>query len=211
LARVIPAIATIRQRFDIPISIDTTSAEVARAAVESGADVINDISAGTDDPGMLSLAAERRCGLILMHRLRRPRDESYSDQYREPPRYTDVVATVRDFLADRAAAATSAGIAREQIVIDPGLGFGKTVAQNLELIRRTPELLNLGFPVLSAVSRKSFVGKASGLQDSAPADRLPGSISLSVAHFIAGARLFRVHDVAALAQALRAAAATMPL
>jgi dihydropteroate synthase len=208
--RVVPAIAAIRGRLDIPISIDTTSAHVATAALDAGADVINDISAGTDDPRMFTLAAARGCGLILMHRLRRPVDDSYSDQYRQPPLYTSVMETVRGYLADRAGVAISAGIERDRIVVDPGLGFGKTVEQNLELLRRTGDVASLGFPVLSAVSRKSFVGRAAGLPGSMPADRLAGTIGLSVAHYVAGARLFRVHDVAPVAQALRAAAAALP-
>ncbi|MBX3376711.1 MAG: dihydropteroate synthase [Phycisphaeraceae bacterium] len=210
IRRVVPAIRLIRQRMQVPISVDTTSAAVAAAALDSGADVVNDTSAGRDDPSMLVLIAQRRCGVVLMHRLRPPAQDSYSDRYREAPRYNDVVADVRDFLAERAAAATDAGIARGAIVIDPGLGFGKTVEQNLELIRRTRELKTLGVPILSALSRKSFVGRVQGLTESTPAQRLPGTISLSIAHHLAGACLFRVHDVGAVAQALRAAAAAVP-
>jgi dihydropteroate synthase len=211
IRRVVPAIRLIRQRMQVPISVDTTSAAVAAAALDSGADVVNDTSAGRDDPSMLPLIAQRRCGVVLMHRLRPPAQDSYSDRYREAPRYNDVVADVRDFLAERATAAVAAGIAREAIVIDPGLGFGKTVEQNLELIRRTRELISLGFPILSALSRKSFVGRAQGLTDSTPAQRLPGTISLSIAHLLTGACLFRVHDVAQLAMALRAAAEAVPI
>jgi dihydropteroate synthase len=204
--RTMPVIQAIRRAggplATIPISIDTTLGSVARAALDAGADAINDVSAGTEDEGMFALAAERRAGLILMHRLRPPGDDSYSTQYAQPPRYDDVVAAVRGFLAARAA--IERGVSREAIVIDPGLGFGKTVEQNLELIRRTRELAALGFPMLSALSRKSFTGAYGGLRDSTPQDRLPPTLELSVAHLHAGALLFRVHDVAAHAKALAA-------
>jgi dihydropteroate synthase len=207
IARTIPVIRAIRAAggalAEIPISIDTTLAAVAAAALAAGADVVNDVSAGLEDPDMLALAAGRRAGVILMHRLRPPDADDYSDRYTSPPVYTDVVADVRRFLAARIDAAVAAGIAPEAIAIDPGLGFGKTVEQNLELIRRADELQALGRPLLSAASRKSFVGRAMGLDESTPADRLPGSIAISIAHYLAGVRLFRVHDVAAHAQALR--------
>src|SRR5206468_2898586 len=103
------------------------------------------------------------------HRLAPPAQDSYSDRYDRPPRYDDVVGTVREFLAARAARAESRGVAHESIILDPGLGFGKTVEQNLELIRRTPELVSLGYPILSGISRKSFVGRAAGLESSTPA------------------------------------------
>jgi len=211
LRRVLPLIRAIRTAAEplssIPISIDTTRVEVARAALDAGADAINDISGGTDDPDILPLAAQRSAGIVLMHRLVPPPQDSYSDRYAEPPAYNDVVGDVGGFLAGRAAAAVDAGIRAGAIVLDPGLGFGKTVEQNLDLIRRTPELVRLGYPILSAASRKSFVGRAAGLGTSTPKDRLPASIALSVAHYLAGASIFRVHDVAPQVQALRAAAA----
>lgn len=206
IARVIPAIRAIRERHNIPISIDTTLSPVASAALDAGADIINDVSAATEDPAMLALAARTRAGLILMHRLAPPDRDSYSDRYTTPPAYTDVVHDVRAFLEARAAAAIAAGIPRESIVLDPGLGFGKTVEQNLELIRRTPEFAAAGFPILSALSRKSFVGRAAGLADSTPAQRLAPTLALSLAHRAAGASLFRVHDAAEHVQAFRAAA-----
>lgn len=209
MRRTIPVISAIRGAGgplgDIPISIDTTLAAVADAALRAGADAINDVSAARDDPDILPLAARHSAGLMLMHRLVPPEADRYSDRYDQPPRYTDVVAEVREFLAARADAALRAGIAREQIVLDPGLGFGKSVEQNLELIRRTSELCSLGYPILSAASRKSFVGRAMGLGESRPSDRLAGSIALSITHYFAGARLFRVHDVRPQAQALHAA------
>jgi dihydropteroate synthase len=212
--RVIPVVEAIRSRAgplaQVPISVDTRLASVARAALDAGADIINDVSAGRDDPAMLPLAAERRTGLVLMHRLRSPSEDSYSDRYQRPPLYDDVVAEVAAFLRDRAAAAVAAGIAPERTVLDPGLGFGKTVAQNLELVRRTPELAALGFPILSALSRKSFVARAAGMADSTPGQRLEPTLALSVAHLAAGARLFRIHDVAPHARALAAAWRALP-
>lgn len=211
IRRVIPVLRAIRRAggalASIPISIDTTLAAVAEAALAEGADAINDVAAGVEDPVILPLAARARAGLILMHRREAPGQDSYSDQYRQPPHYSDVVAEVLAFLAARVRAAIAAGVAPERIVLDPGLGFGKTVAQNLELVRRTPELGALGYPILSAASRKSFVGRASGLESSAPAERLAGSIAFSVAHYLGGARVFRVHDVGPQVQCLRAAAA----
>ena len=210
VARVVPLIRAIRSAratiADIPITVDTTSAAVAQAALDAGADAINDQSAGRDDPDMLPLVAKRRAGIILMHRLARPREDSYSDKYTAAPTYSDVVKEVADFLISRAHAAINAGIAPESIVLDPGLGFGKTVEQNCELVRRTAELHSLGFPLLGASSRKSFVGRVSLSRDSTPAERLPGTLAFSIAQFLGGVRLFRVHDVPEHRAALAAAA-----
>ncbi len=207
-----PVIRGIRSHLDqdeLLISIDTTQFDVARAALDAGADIINDVSAGRDDDRMLALAAAKQCGLILMHRRTAPQNDSYSDQYNAPPDYGgDVVQFVRRFLADRCDAAVSAGVSPRSIVIDPGLGFGKSVQQNFELINRTCELMDLGYPILSAASRKSFIGAASGATDPNPRNRVYGSIAVSLAHFHAGVRLFRVHDVAAQQQALSVAQAT---
>lgn len=197
ILRTVPAIEAMRKAgIQSPISIDTTSAAVARACLEAGAEAINDISGGMDDPAMLALAAERGAGLVLMHRLRAPAEDRYSDQYRAAPLYRDVVADVRAFLETRKNAALAAGVAAECICLDPGLGFGKSVEQNLELIRRTGEIAELGSPVLSGLSRKSFVGRWSLGRDSAPSERLEGTLKLSVEHWRAGASVFRVHDVA---------------
>lgn len=189
------------------ISIDTTSATVAAAAVDVGVSIINDISAGRDDPAMLALVAQRRCGLILMHRERVPAVDRFSDQYDATvptPMQGDVVAMVRAFLAHRADAAQRAGISSDAIVLDPGLGFGKTVEQNLALIAATPMLASLGFPILSALSRKSFVGRSGLARDSTPDQRLPATLALSLRHAQLGASILRVHDVAPHAQAFRA-------
>lgn len=208
LRRLLPALDAIRADHalrDIPITIDTTLAAVAAACFEAGADAVNDVSAGRDDPGMLPLLARRERGVVLMHRLIEPRDDRYSDRYSEPPRYADLVADVRDFLAERRDAALAAGIAPDQILLDPGLGFGKSVEQNLELIRATARFTDLGAPILSALSRKSFVGRVSLGRDSQPSERLAGTLALSVLHFLAGASVFRVHDVREHAEALAAA------
>lgn len=208
IQRTIPVIAGIRAgggAEELLISIDTTSSEVARAALDAGANIINDVSAGDDDARMFTLAAERQCGIILMHRLTVPRRDSFSTHYSISPDYGgDVVGVVREFLARRCDEALQAGVPASSIVIDPGLGFGKSVEQNFELAGRIQELSELGYLVLSAASRKSFVGGPSGADH--PANRLPGSLAISMAHYLAGVRLFRVHDVAAHRQALSVAA-----
>jgi len=207
IRRVVPAIEAIRARrrtAEIPITVDTTLAAVASRGLDAGADAINDVSAGREDPDLLELAASRGAGLVIMHRLRPPGEDAYSDRYDRPPEYEAVVEVVARFLEERAAAAEAAGVVREGIVIDPGLGFGKSVEQNLALIRGTDRLGRAGYPVLSALSRKSFVGRAGLGRDSAPSERLPATLGLSVVHRLAGAALFRVHDVAEHVQALRA-------
>lgn len=205
--RTIPVIEELRLCSDVLISIDTTRSVVARAALEAGANIINDQSAGLEDDRMLPLAAARGCGLILMHRLAPPPEDSYSHQYEQEPEYADVVATVREFLLGRCIAAETAGVPREALVIDPGLGFGKSVEQNYRLIARSAELLATGYPVLGAASRKSFIGAVSGVE--LPRDRLIGSVAAGVAQYLAGVRLFRVHDVAAHRQALAVTSAVV--
>jgi dihydropteroate synthase len=207
IRRLIPAIAAVRAAgIDLPMTVDTTRAAVARAALDAGADAINDVAAGAEDDAMLALAAERACAIVLMHRLAPPAADRYSDRYDAPPAYPGgVVPAVRAFLAERAGAARAAGVPADRVLLDPGLGFGKSVEQNLELLRATPDLLALGHPVLSALSRKSFVGRLGLGRDSDPSERLPATLALSVLHLHAGARVFRVHDVAEHRQALDAA------
>jgi dihydropteroate synthase len=209
IARVLPVIAVIRRSAgslgSIPISIDTTLSAVAEAALEAGVNAVNDVSAGREDAAMFDTVRRHRAGVVLMHRLAPPDRDSYSDRYSVPPSYDDVGSEVGAFLRSRAAAAEAAGIPPEAIVLDPGLGFGKSVAQNLELIARTGEIADIGYPVLSGLSRKSFVGRAGGLADSTPSERLPATLALSVTHLLRGARVFRVHDVREHAQALAAA------
>lgn len=208
IARVVPSIAAIRALGGvagaIPISVDTTRSAVARAALDAGADAINDVSAGMEDEGILQLAAERGAGVILMHRLRPPGEDSFSDRYREPPRYQDVVLEVRAFLLERARRAMELGVAREAIAIDPGLGFGKSVEDNVTLVRRMDELVATGFAVLGAASRKSFVGRISLRRESEPSERLAGSLAFAAAMHASGVRMFRVHDVGEHVEMLRA-------
>ena len=221
IRRTVPVIRAIRGRTagaTPVISIDTTRADVAGAALDAGADVINDVSAGVDDPGMLDLAASRGCGIILMHRRAIPAADSFSTNYRQEPDYGgDVYGVVRDFLAQRVQAAVDAGVCSECIVIDPGLGFGKSVRQNYELVARLGELQHdLGLPAISAASRKSFLARPlcaiEGIEkvseDPLPspqsADRLAAGVAMTLSHWQSGVRLFRVHDVAAHAAALAA-------
>ena len=201
IRRTRPILEALRQKCDVLISIDTTRAKVAEAALQAGANIINDVSAGQEDKAMFPLAADHQCGLILMHRRLPPEKDSYSDQYKTPPTYEDVLKTVRDFLEIRAEAAIATGVNRESIVLDPGLGFGKTVAQNYEIMARIRELMDLGYPVLSAASRKSFLGAVGGKEK--PEDRLAESIAASGEQFLAGVRLFRVHDVIAHTEMFR--------
>lgn len=208
IARVIPVIEAVRAALpDTAISVDTTRSEVARRAIEAGADAINDVSGAEEDNAMLGVAAETGAGMILMHRLSPPDKDSFSDRYESAPKYVDVVASVSDYLTERIGAAQRAGVNSTSIAIDPGLGFGKSVEQNIELIRRTSELCALGYPVISAASRKSFTGRVGLERDSDPSERLGASLAVTVLHAQQGALLFRVHDVMEHAQALRVFAA----
>lgn len=185
-------IANLAARFgsDGPaISIDTRSAKVAAAAIDAGARVINDISALGDDPEMAPLAASREAGVILMHMKGTP-----ADMQRDPT-YDDVIAEVADFLGERIEVAARAGIARERIIVDPGIGFGKTTAHNLQILRRIEVFRELGVPVLAGPSRKRFIGEVLSIAD--PRDRLTGTMAAVAACVLAGVECVRVHDVAA--------------
>ncbi len=201
IERVVPVIRAIRRFWDGPISIDTTRAQAAEAALDAGANWINDISALRDDPATAVLAARRGCPIVLMHMLGTPRD------MQSAPRYDDVVEEVCSFLAERARAAEANGIARDRIILDPGIGFGKTLEHNLALLRHLPRLTFLGYPVLIGASRKSFIGHLTG---AAVGNRLPGSLAAALAAVDAGAAIVRVHDVAATRQALTVHAALRP-
>jgi dihydropteroate synthase len=158
---------------------------------------------------MLALCAQRGCGIVLMHRLAPPGSDVFSHQYAKPPEYPPgVLAAVRVYLNERANAALRAGVHRDGVVLDPGLGFGKSMGQNLELIARTGEIAELGYPILSGISRKSFTAAAMGADPAEipPRERVRASVGLSVAHLLAGARVFRVHDVREHVEALRAVA-----
>ncbi|MEM7681842.1 MAG: dihydropteroate synthase [Planctomycetota bacterium] len=182
------------------ISVDTTSAEVARAALGAGASIVNDVSAGREDPSMFALAAERGCPLVLMHMAGQPAD------MQDDPRYADVVAEVEAFLLERVEIAERVGVARGQIAIDPGIGFGKTLAHNLALLRATSRLAGHGLPVVVGVSRKRMIPAVTGRGEPA-GDRLGGSIAGALVAAQQGAGLVRVHDVAATVQALAVDAA----
>jgi len=184
-------IASLAERFlhDGPaISVDTRSAAVAAAGLDAGAIVINDVSALRDDPAMAPLAASRRAGVVLMHMKGAPADMQRN------PTYDDVVAEVAGFLEQRIACATDAGIARERIIVDPGIGFGKTTRHSLEILRRLEALRLLGVPVLVGPSRKRFIGEILGLAE--PRDRLMGTAAAVAACVLAGIECVRVHDVA---------------
>jgi len=186
MARVVPVIEKLRAETEVLISIDTQKAKVARAAVSAGADIINDVSA-LADPGMAELAAETGAGLVLMHMQGTP------GTMQAEPHYDDVVVEVKAFLAERIAFAEAHGVARGQIAVDPGIGFGKTDEHNFALLRGIPELAALGCPVLIGVSRKSFIGRLLGGRE--VEDRLAGSLAAAVFAMERGAQLLRVHDV----------------
>jgi dihydropteroate synthase len=197
LRRVLPVIRELRTRCSVPISIDTYKEAVARAALDSGADIVNDISALRFDPAMAALIAREGVPLILMHMQGVPRT------MQREPRYQDVVGEVRDFLAERVRAANQAGIVQEEIIIDPGIGFGKTLAHNLALLKNLQSLISLGQPLLIGVSRKAFIGKI--LNAAGPEERLEGSVAAGVAAALSGANILRVHDVSETVRAVRVA------
>jgi dihydropteroate synthase len=199
LRRVVPAI---RGLIDCgcELSVDTSKAQVAAAALDAGAAIVNDVTALRGDAGMAPLCAERGATVVLMHMLGEPRT------MQGDPRYDDVVAEVKGFLAARLEAAVAAGIAEERVWLDPGIGFGKTPAHNMELLRRLGELRELGRPLVIGTSRKSFIGKVDG---SAAGERLGGTIASSVLAAADGAAVLRVHDVAEMGQALAVAAAIL--
>jgi dihydropteroate synthase len=176
----------------VAVSIDTSKAAVAEAALDAGARMVNDITALRADPELGPLCADRDCELALMHMQGTPRT------MQEAPTYDDVVDDVRAFLAERVSAAIEAGVAEERIWVDPGIGFGKTVDHNLELLRRLDELRDLGRPILVGTSRKSFIGKLTGREVT---DRLGGTIATNVLALRAGAEMLRVHDVREMREA----------
>jgi len=199
LRRVIPVIRGIlATRPEAVISIDTYRASTAEATLDAGASIVNDITA-LGDPGMATLIAERGTPVVLMHMLGEPKS------MQQDPHYEDVVREVRDFLADRAERAVRAGVAEENVILDPGIGFGKTLRHNLELLNSLDAFVQIGYPVLVGASRKSFLGNITGSDDAK--DRLFGTVATSIVAYERGARLFRVHDVRANREALEVAAA----
>ena len=186
-------------KLDVTVSIDTTLAEVARFALDAGAEIVNDVSAGRDDGELLPLAGRRGAPVVLMHMLGAPKT------MQDDPRYDDVVTEVRDFLAARLAAAEDAGVPRERCIVDPGIGFGKRLEHNLALLAGVGLLGELGVPVLVGPSRKRFIGELTGQGD--PQQRLGGSIAACLLARANGATIFRVHDVGETVQALAVAGA----
>jgi dihydropteroate synthase len=193
IRRILPVVAEIARRTSVPISIDTTKAAVAQRALDAGAVIVNDISGLCLDPGMVSVCARAQAGVICMHMQGTPQTMQIA------PHYDDVVRKVADYLAERLGALEDVGIPRERVVIDPGIGFGKTPAHNLALLQNIPRLRNLGRPVLIGHSRKRFLAKILGrsLDEATSA-----TIGVAVGAALRGADLLRVHDVRATRDAL---------
>ena len=200
LARVLPVVERLAAAGE-RVSVDTTKVAVARAALAAGATIVNDVSAFRFDPGMAELVAEAGAGCCLVHMRGEPRTMHHD------PSYDDVVSQVKAFLEERLAFAVAAGIDEQRIWLDPGIGFGKNVEHNLELLRRLDEIVAIGRPVVVGTSRKSFLGKLAGGK---PAEeRLPGTIATNVLALERGASIFRVHDVGPVVDALAVTAATV--
>ncbi len=192
--RILPVIEGLRKQTNCMISVDTYKCRVAEAAVEAGADMVNDISFGSFDREMLDMVAGKGCWYVGMHILGTPRN------MQQNPQYENVVDDVRGFLLDRAARAIDSGISRKRIFLDPGIGFGKTDDHNIQLLKAIPRLVNSGFPVLVGASRKSMMGRLLGLD---PEDRLSPSLTIAIYAAKSGASVIRVHDVPETVHALR--------
>lgn len=193
--RVVPVIEGLRREAPAAVvSVDTRKADVARAAIDSGADVVNDVGAG-EDPAMFGVVAAAGVGMILMHM------QGVPATMQEDPRYDDVVSEVRSFLAERVEAAVAAGVGRDRLCVDPGIGFGKRLDHNLELLVSLRSFGQLGLPVAVGVSRKRLIGEITGVDD--PVDRLEGSLAAAVWCASHGANVVRVHDVRPTVRALR--------
>jgi dihydropteroate synthase len=199
--RVLPVIEKIREFSDIPISIDTTKSDVASEAIEAGADIINDISALRFDNKMIDTAVKYDVPVILMHMLGEPKT------MQSEPSYDDCIGEVRKFLMERIVACVKAGIDRDKIIIDPGIGFGKRLEDNLDILRNLDKLTELGYPVLLGASRKSFIGMISEKTPGDADKRIGGSLAAMFFALVAGCRIIRVHDVAESVEALRIYAA----
>ena len=199
LQRVLPVIERIAESVPIPISIDTSKAAVARAAVQAGAEIINDVTGLEGDPEMVSVALETSAGICVMHMQGTPQT------MQDNPTYADVVAEVREYLRERRDALVAAGIARERICLDPGIGFGKTHEHNIALMAHCCELHSLGCPVLVGHSRKGFLAKLIGDRE---ADRTSATIGAALGLAVQGVQIVRVHDVRPVREALLAFEAT---
>jgi len=202
IQRVVPVIERIlAARPEAVISVDTYHSAMATAALEAGARVVNDVTALRGDPRMAAVVADARCPVILMHMQGKPKT------MQREPRYEDVVGEVRGFLARRAEHAIAAGVGPEDVIVDPGIGFGKTLDHNLALLRNLEAIVDLGFPVLVGASRKTFIGKLTGVDEAS--DRVFGTVATTVLAYEKGATLFRVHDVRANREALAVAGAIL--
>jgi dihydropteroate synthase len=186
LERLVPVVEGIRKRSAVPISVDTRKGVVARAVLDAGADIINDISALEDDPDMGRICAERKAAVVLMHKKGVPRD------MQDDPRYGDPAAEVENYLVEAAARAEAQGICGDRIVLDPGIGFGKSPEDNVRILNRLAEICSRGYPVLVGLSRKTFIGELTGRTAE---ERLAGTLGASAFCFMRGASIFRVHDV----------------
>ena len=195
IARTEPVIAAIRAAGSTPVSIDTRKAGVARAALGAGASLVNDVAAFTYDPALAAVTAEHGVPVCLMHALGDPKT------MQKQPFYDNVLLDVYDFLEQRVEAAVQAGIPRGQIIVDPGIGFGKTLEHNLTLLRGIALFHALGCPILLGASRKRFIGTLSGAE--APEDRVSGSVAVALGAVLQGVQILRVHDITATKQALR--------
>ena len=200
MMRIIPVISGLRKESDVLISVDTTKSEIAEAALDSGADIINDISSFQFDPQMASLASRKEVPVILMHMKGIPKTMQID------PSYTDLLGEVKSFLRKKINIAISSGIKKEKIIIDPGIGFGKSFKDNLTLINNLSVFENLDCPILVGPSRKSFIGK---ILDMPPDDRIEGTIASAIISMMRGAHILRVHDVASIKKALLVAEAIL--
>jgi dihydropteroate synthase len=197
LERTIPIIQALRQELDIPISIDTTRAEVAQQALQAGADMVNDISGATFEPEILAIAAQHKAPIILMHIRGNPQTmQNLTD-------YDDLIGEMKQFFGQQIDLARHYGVLPQQIILDPGIGFAKNAEQNITLLRQLPELKKLGFPLLVGPSRKSFIGKILDQPD--PKQRVWGTGAACCRAIAGGADIVRVHDVEAMAQVCRVA------
>ena len=194
LRRVVPVIERLAKALSIPLSVDTSKARVADEALQAGASIINDVTALQGDQAMATVIARRKASIILMHMRGTPQT------MQRHPRYADVAGEVRAFLTQRATHAEGQGIARAKILIDPGLGFGKTVTHNLRLLRELPCFMELGYPVVVGPSRKSFIGR---VLNADLTDRLAGTLACVASAWQSGARIVRVHDVKPAIQLIR--------
>ena len=193
LSRVIPVIEKIRSEYDILISIDTTKSKVAEEAITAGANIINDVSAMEIDENMLQVAKNYNSPIVMMHMKGIPKNMQNN------PTYDHLITEIKDYLSSRGKCAINAGIDKKNIIIDPGIGFGKSVEHNFEIINNLDSFVDLGFPVLLGASRKSFIGLTLNVEEK---DRLEGSIAANVIGLQKGAKIFRVHDVLAAKKSL---------